>query len=62
MERDSLKALLRATGGAIERGDVFYLGDPSLASTIDDTANLALIVKIHVQIFLEERITTFVIL
>ena len=40
MERDSLKALLRATGGAIERGDVFYLGDPSLASTIDDTAEV----------------------
>jgi len=39
MERDSLKTLLRATGGAIERGDVFFLGDPSLAPNIDDAAS-----------------------
>ncbi len=40
MERDSLKALLRASGGAIERGDVFYLGDPSLAPASEDPAEL----------------------
>lgn len=39
MERDSLKTLLRATGGAIERGDVFFLGDPSLAPNVDDAAS-----------------------
>ena len=38
MERDSLKALLRASGSVSERGDVFYLGDPSLAPAIDDLA------------------------
>ena len=38
MERDSLKTLLRSTGGAIERGDVFFLGDPRLAPNNDDAA------------------------
>jgi O-succinylbenzoic acid--CoA ligase len=38
MERDSLKALLRASGGAIEHGELFYLGDPSLAPPSEDTA------------------------
>jgi O-succinylbenzoic acid--CoA ligase len=38
MERDSLKAIVRASGCVIECGEVFFLGDPSLAPASEEAA------------------------